>query len=146
MVFVVFDFPMKLKTAKERLQKAHEEFTKLKTSAKVFIIKLIANVGLALGLDKIVFDTNLQQWHRTSWMFSNVPGPREELWLWGEKLISFKPYYANLVSQAIFFSYNGMVSLAMVLDKTNIEYPEEIGKCFLEELDGMTEEMTKKGK
>lgn len=147
MAFVVFDFPVKGKTVNERLQQAHEEFTNLKNSAKVLIIKIIAHLGLALGLDKIVFDTNLQQWHRTSWMFSNVPGPREELFFFGgEKMVSFKPYYANLVSQAIFFSYNGNISLAMVLDKTNIEHPEEIGKCFLEELDSMTEEIVKKKK
>lgn len=146
MVFVVFDFPVSSKTIKERLERAHEEFENLKNSTKVFLIKLIAHVGLALGLDKIIYDTNLQQWHRTSWMFSNVPGPREELYFFGHKMVSFKPYYANLVSQAIFFSYNNQVSLAMVLDKTNIEKPKEIGKCFLEELDAMTEEIVRKRK
>lgn len=146
MVFVVFDFPVRGKTIKERLEKAHEEFEKLKNSAKVFIIKLVANLGLALGLDKIIYDTNLAQWHRTSWMFSNVPGPREELYLFGEKLLSFKPFYANLVSQAIFFSYNNNVSLAMVIDKTNVQLPEEIGKCFIAELDAMTEEILHKRK
>lgn len=41
-------------------------------------------------------------------------GPKERLLVFGEELLSFKPYYCNMLTQAIFFSYAGKVSFAMV--------------------------------
>jgi len=141
MVFVVFKFPIAFKTIRERLAEAHEEFERLKRSTKVFLVKYIASIGLRLGLDRLIWDSNLQQWHRTSWMFSNVPGPQEALVIFDQEMVSFRPYYANLVSQAIFFSYNGKVSLSMVLDGGSIEHPKWIGECFEEELEAMRKEV-----
>ena len=55
-----------------------------------------------------------------------------------EEVVDFKPYYANMLHQAIFVSYAGKCSLCMVLD-TSKEYGMERGaelmtRCFEEEL------------
>jgi len=138
LAFVVFRFPVGLPSLKRRFEAIHTEFVNLKTSIRVPLLTFITNAALALGLDNPLCDANLQQWHRTSCIFSNVAGPREQLLLFGEPLLSFKPYYCNMLSQAIFFSYAGKVSLAMVLDSSNIKKPHMIGECFKEELEALS--------
>jgi hypothetical protein len=53
----------------------------------------------------------------------------------GQPILRFKPYYANMIHQAIFFSYAGECSLCMVLDSTNMPRGAELmDECFREEL------------
>eukprot|EP01126_Amoeba_proteus_P002621 TRINITY_DN10825_c0_g1_i3.p1 TRINITY_DN10825_c0_g1~~TRINITY_DN10825_c0_g1_i3.p1 ORF type:complete len:293 (+),score=56.06 TRINITY_DN10825_c0_g1_i3:83-961(+) len=135
MVFVPFKFPVAENSVEDRLRAAHEEFENLKHSPKIWFIKFLGSALFALGLDKYAAKINLDQWHRMSWVFSNVPGPLEESWWFGEKLLSFKPYYCNLINQAIFFSFSGKVSLALVLDHGTVEGPDLLGRFFQDELE-----------
>jgi len=143
MSFIVFHFPVGAATVRERLRAVHEEFDVLKNSLQVLLYQWIGMTLMKLGLDSLLIDSSTKLWHRTSFIFSNVPGPRDTVNMFGKKLISVKPYYCNVLHQVIFFSYSGKVSLSMVLDYENIKKPDLIGPCFLEELEAMKRELVK---
>mmetsp|Transcript_11907 Transcript_11907/g.29320 ORF Transcript_11907/g.29320 Transcript_11907/m.29320 type:complete len:527 (+) Transcript_11907:232-1812(+) len=144
MVFVHFAFPVGESSISGRLEKAHEEFDHLKRSIQVPLLSFITEAGTKLGIEKLLSQENSKIWHRSSWVFSNVPGPREKMVVFGKEMTSFKPYYCNVLHQAIFFSYAGMMSLGLVLDTESIAEPDRLIKCFQEELDAakkMSDEM-----
>eukprot|EP00471_Norrisiella_sphaerica_P005911 CAMPEP_0184481998 /NCGR_PEP_ID=MMETSP0113_2-20130426/3582_1 /TAXON_ID=91329 /ORGANISM="Norrisiella sphaerica, Strain BC52" /LENGTH=443 /DNA_ID=CAMNT_0026861499 /DNA_START=633 /DNA_END=1967 /DNA_ORIENTATION=- len=134
MVFIHFSFPVGPSTMKERLEKAHQEFDHLKRSIQVPLLNFITDVGTKLGLENALAQENTKIWHRSSWVFSNVPGPRERMIVFGKEMTSFKPFYNNVLHQAIFFSYAGEMSLGLVLDTESIKKPELLVRCFEEEL------------
>lgn len=68
--FAIFKFPVGGKTPQERLLMAHEEFQELKNSPKIPIIQTVVGLGLRLGLDDMLADTNNKQTHRTSMNFA----------------------------------------------------------------------------
>mmetsp|Transcript_5461 Transcript_5461/g.9889 ORF Transcript_5461/g.9889 Transcript_5461/m.9889 type:complete len:497 (-) Transcript_5461:82-1572(-) len=135
MVFVHFAFPIAYKTIKERLQAAHEEFDHLKRSIQVPLLSFITETGTKLGLEAALTAENTKIWHRTSWVFSNVPGPQERMVVFGKEMVSFKPFYCNVLHQAIFFSYAGRMSLGLVLDTESIAKPKLLVECFKQELE-----------
>jgi len=143
MIFAAFKFPVGEKTPLERVRAANKEFNSIKNSKKIYITKYIGEMLLSLGLDSVLIDTTTRLWHRVSIIFSNVAGPRDRIVMYGKPLVAFRPFYSNVIHQVIFFSYAGKVSLSMVLDHENIKHPEWIGKCFLEELEAMKNEMIK---
>jgi len=143
MIFVVFRFPVGAATVRERLRLVHDEFSAMKKSVKVPLISLFGTTALKLGLDKLIIDTNNQLFHKTSFIFSNVPGPREPIKMYGKQIVAFRPFYSNVIHQVIFFTYAGKVSLSMVLDNQNIEKPDLFAICFIEELEAMKNEFRK---
>eukprot|EP00468_Gymnochlora_sp_CCMP2014_P003195 CAMPEP_0167762194 /NCGR_PEP_ID=MMETSP0110_2-20121227/12614_1 /TAXON_ID=629695 /ORGANISM="Gymnochlora sp., Strain CCMP2014" /LENGTH=442 /DNA_ID=CAMNT_0007649005 /DNA_START=104 /DNA_END=1432 /DNA_ORIENTATION=- len=134
MVFVHFRFPVGPETLIERLQQAHKEFDHLKRSIQVPALKLITELGTKLGLEQALLAENNKIWHRTSWVFSNVPGPKETMVVFGKEMTSLKPFYCNVLHQAIFFSYAGSVSLALVVDTESIKDPKLLVQCIVKEL------------
>mmetsp|Transcript_35590 Transcript_35590/g.57182 ORF Transcript_35590/g.57182 Transcript_35590/m.57182 type:complete len:213 (+) Transcript_35590:128-766(+) len=140
MVFVHFSFPVGPATMKERLEKAHQEFDHLKRSMQVPLLRILSEAGTKLGLEKALAAENTKIWHRTSWVFSNVPGPRETMIVFGKEMTSFKPFYCNVLHQAIFFSYAGTMSLGLVLDTDSIKKPKLLIQCFKEELEAAKKE------
>uniref|UniRef100_A0A6B2L935 O-acyltransferase WSD1 C-terminal domain-containing protein n=1 Tax=Arcella intermedia TaxID=1963864 RepID=A0A6B2L935_9EUKA len=141
MVFMVFKFAVGANSIKERLAQVHQEFESAKNSLKVPLISGIGNLSLRLGLDDALINANTNQWHRTSFIFSNVMGPKEEIIMFGKKMVTFRPFYCNLIHQVIFFSYAGKVSLSMVLDVENIKHPNVLAQCCLDELEAMKKEI-----
>ena len=66
-------------------------------------------------------------------MFSNLPGPAEELVFCGERIKGMQLIYPNMIPQVIIMSYNGGVHFNMSLDPDLVDAHAELPRLFLEE-------------
>lgn len=144
MAMMSFRFPMNGKSTDERMELAHKEFQRLKDSLQVPILFSITEIGVQLGLEKAIVDTNTKLFHRTSWIFSNVKGPEEPLYVLGHEMKGFTACYNNAIHQAIFFSYNGTVSASLTMDTASIKNPDFFKSCFMDELKAVVGEKSVK--
>jgi hypothetical protein len=66
-------------------------------------------------------------------VFSNLPGPTEELVFAGERVRGMQIIFPNLIPQVIVISYNGGVHFNMSLDPDLVDAHAELPRLFLEE-------------
>jgi len=119
-------------TPKDRLAKTANITRKLKKSPTAFIQLFLQNWILAYAptflTKKLAFDI----FTRHSIVFSNLPGPSNEIKICGQTVLGVQIIFPNLIPQVIILSYNGGVFLNMCIDANSVDV-DLLPKLFLEE-------------
>ncbi|HKI02488.1 MAG TPA: wax ester/triacylglycerol synthase family O-acyltransferase [Thermoanaerobaculia bacterium] len=134
---VFLSLPVGIDDAVERLAELHRRATALKKSAEPVVVygilKLLGMVPLAVQrLVVSIFAT------KTTAVMTNVPGPREELFLAGRairELFFWVPQSGRVGLGISIFSYAGHVRLGLASDTGLVPDPEVIVEGFHEELE-----------
>ena len=70
-------------------------------------------------------------------VFSNVPGPQFPCYVGGKKVDDLHMYFPNLIPQVGILSYNGQVSMNIIIDEKVITSPNMLVEGFLAELEDL---------
>lgn len=126
--------PIRGGTSKERLAECVEITTKVKSSPAAYIQLFIQNSIAPLLPDFVRHHIAQDLFTRHTIVFSNVPGPSEPLYLYGEKLLGLQVLFPNLIAQVVIVSYNGSVFYNMNVDDELVDACDELPRLFLEEM------------
>lgn len=134
--FVFLTFPVGTSDPLKRLQLVHKSMNDLKSSNEaVATFGLLHLLGYAPGLQEIalsIIDS------KGSAITTNVPGPREQLYLAGapmKTLMAWVPKSGHVGLGMSILSYNGGVWLGIASDEKTVPDPEMILTYFCEEFD-----------
>ena len=92
-------------------------------------LKTAPTAGVQLWLQRVIpliLPQFLQQktafdiFTRHSMVFSNVPGPGQDIYLCGEKVVGMQILFPNLVPQCLLISYSDSIFFNMSLDDENL--------------------------
>jgi hypothetical protein len=82
-------------------------------------------------------DTAQKVFSRHSLVFSNVPGPKTGLRLFGKAVDEMQAVFINVIPQVIAMSIGGKVSMNLVADPEVITPLQDLPRHYLDELDAM---------
>ncbi|WP_168210474.1 WS/DGAT/MGAT family O-acyltransferase [Persicimonas caeni] len=136
---VFLTLPVTEATAAGRLRRVKECMDELKKSPEAFILFEVFNLAghTPEMVEHLVADTFGK---KASTVVTNVPGPREPLYLGGREvtdLMFWAPHPARLGSNASIISYNGVVRVGVRGDENVLPDPEKVVGYFDEEFDGL---------
>lgn len=130
------ELPVRSDSPADRLAQAHERLDELKTSPEgVVSLGVLAGMGLAPSLAEdfvLAFFAS-----KISGVVTNVPGPREPVYLAGAKVegvIGWVPRGGDMTFGVAAFSYNGAVTVGVSTDESCIPDPEVLLEAFVDEL------------
>lgn len=126
---------------RKRLAQTSVVTNRLKTTPQAPIQMGLQNVVLPLLPTKQGHQTFHDLASRHSMVFSNVPGPTEEVFVAGVPVKTLQMVYPNILTQVGILSYNGHVSMNMVLDPELIKESHKLPEFYLEELKAMGESL-----
>jgi len=114
-----------------RLSMAKTLMDGLKKSSVGPIAGKLAEGLMAVGLDGLVVDTNMQVFANHSFVFSNVPGYDQTIVVANKKVVGMAAFYTNMISQLIFLTYCGTLSIALCTDRAEVQKPQLLVDCFI---------------
>jgi diacylglycerol O-acyltransferase / wax synthase len=123
----------------ERLKKVHDSMTELKESAEAVVtFELLSTVG-ALPAD---IEKEIIKWFgsKASAVVTNLPGPRETLYMAGSKIngvMYWVPQSGRLAVGISLMSYAGQVRLGVTTDASIVSNPQKIVDDFMDALEEM---------
>jgi len=133
---VILDLPIQVSDPLLRLRKTKENMDALKRSPEAIAVFGLFNV---LGyLPKIVEDFAVDLFgSKASFVMTNVAGPRQPLYVAGvpiDRIMFWVPHPGGQLGMGVsILSYNGSVSLAVVVDANLVPDPEKITAQFARE-------------
>lgn len=136
---VFLTLPITEATPAGRLRRVKECMDELKKSPEAYILFEVFNLAgyTPEMLEHLVADTFGK---KASTVVTNMPGPREPLYLGGRKitdLMFWAPHPARLGSNASIISYDGVVRVGVRGDENVLPDPETVVRYFDEEFDGL---------
>ena len=135
--FVSLPFYLGPMDIKDRLAKTKRRCDDMKRSPEAHVIAGINTVAGKLLGAKFQSQTIYDFMSRHSMVFTNVPGPTAPVVLFGQKVNDFLFGMGNLVNQVSVISYDGTMTLSLVVDPDAVPDAHLIGKFFQEELDNL---------
>lgn len=137
--FISVDMPMNGKTPAERLVEANttmNEYKKKPTAGVQMWVQTNLLCILPLFLQR---KTAYDIFSRHSLVFSNVPGPAEQLDFCEEKLIGLQVVFPNIIPQSLIVSYGGCVFYNLSVSESDMsqEVFEMLPKFYDEEIRAM---------
>ena len=78
--------------------------------------------------------TALDVFARASIVFSNLPGPKEDINLLGKPLLRFMPTFPNLIPQLLAISCGDKLWLNVTMDPDVVKDMQELPSKFIEEI------------
>jgi len=102
----------------------------MKPSMGLWMINKVAS-KLPLSVSQ---DTARELFSAHSMVFSNVPGPTENLYLCGQEVLGLQSVFFNAIPQFLLISYRERVWMNFVVDPDVITDPESFIECFFDEL------------
>lgn len=125
----------------QRLKATKVETGKLKASPLAMVaLKVTTLLGPKLPIATSQ-QTTLDMFSRHSVVFSNVPGPTQEIRFGGEIVDHLQMVFPNVITQVGILSYNGRVTMNMVLDESHIKEPQKLAEFFTEEIDELEKKL-----
>ena len=120
-----------------RLYAVHNDMEKLKHSSQAIVaLWLLTAMGLLPGM---VEDRAIELFtSKASVVISNVPGPREPLYLAGariEQQFFWVPQAGSVAVGISLLTYDGRVHFGFAADRNLIPAPREVARCFAEEFE-----------
>jgi len=103
----------------------------LKKSSVGPIAAMLAEGLMAVGLDGMVVDTNMQIFANHSFVFSNVPGYDQTIVVANKKVSGMAAFYTNMISQLIFLTYCGNLSISLCTDPVEVQKPQLLVDSFI---------------
>lgn len=136
---VFLTLPITEATSAGRLLRVKACMDELKQSPEAYILFEVFNLAghTPEMVEHLVADTFGK---KASTVVTNVPGPREPLYLGGRKvtdLMFWAPHPARLGSNASIISYDGVVRVGVRGDENVLPDPEKVVEYFDEEFDGL---------
>ena len=119
-----------------RLAAAQSAMRELKGSFAGPLTMMINGVLARLGLEAFMGDTTLKAFSNHSFVYSNVPGFEEPVYVFGKaKVAAIAAYYPNVVSQTIFISYCDQLGFSLITDASVVKKPKLLTAAFVEEVE-----------
>jgi len=120
-----------------RLYAVHHDMEKLKHSSQAIVaLWLLTAMGLLPG---VVEDRAIELFtSKASVVVSNVPGPRQALYLAGariEQQFFWVPQAGSIAVGISLLTYDGRVHFGFSTDRNLIPAPREVARCFAEEFE-----------
>jgi len=136
--FVSTAVPLKPPTAASRVAATNSLFSKLKASPEAYVARFLtaANSTAPPCVFGFVGRSLLS---RHTIVFSNVPGPAEQIAVGGKPVLGILPVYPNLIPQLLCVSYNGTMCMTLTVDPAAISDPERLAQLYLDELNVLAE-------
>jgi len=140
-----FDLPVGIPSSAKRLEKARETMGKLKVSLVGPITTCLSHVLGRLGLDAVAGDTQLDTFPKHSFVYSNVPGFEQPVYLFSNasKITGFQVYYPNVISQVIFLSYCDKMTMSLCTSPDVVKEADFLVKAFVDEIEAWKTELAK---
>jgi len=130
--FVSVALPMHLPDITQRCKFVKTAFTYVKTSAFPSVSLWFVEFAGRYAPRSVTQNTAGDVFRTHTNVFSNVPGPENALTMCGEKIVSVRSFFNNLITQFIFVSYDGKIFGTVVADPNVLE-PELFSATLLEE-------------
>jgi diacylglycerol O-acyltransferase len=133
---VFLTLPVGIRNTRERLRAVKSEMDAIKQSAEGPVAYgILGLMGLTpLEIEKLAVDMFAA---KGSMVVTNVPGPREPLYLAGTRLrgvLGWAPMSGSVAMSVSIFSYNGRVSVGVMSDAGLVPDPHDIVRGFEREL------------
>mgnify|MGYP000270980804 CR=1 FL=1 len=133
---VFLKLPTAEKNIKSRYKKTKSRMDWLKVGPNlpvmILLIKFVLSI-LPAGLLKRIQESYIS---KTTMIFSNVPGPREKMYLQGIKiqdLFGFVPLVGDQQCGFVCFSYGGDMMMSILCNKKTMKSPKLFTECYTEE-------------
>ncbi|MBF0119927.1 MAG: wax ester/triacylglycerol synthase family O-acyltransferase [Desulfobacterales bacterium] len=138
---VSLDLPVNIEDRILRLKEVKRRNDDIKGSPEAFLsFHALSAVGIASN--NIIKKAANFFANKGSAVLSNVPGPRESIYLAGKKIknmMFWVPRTGNVGMGISILSYDGKVTLGLATDESLVSDPETILECFGEELKSMVQ-------
>lgn len=121
-------------TCKDRLKGCMESLLELRSTPFALASNYLQQNVLSLAPKFLQQQAAFDVFSRHSLVFSNVPGPSEDLFCGEEKICGAYAIFPNLLPQVIMVSYAGSMFINLVIDDKLVKDAHSIGKYFLMEL------------
>lgn len=125
----------------ERLQAIHKSTQQIKSTPRAYLQLLIQNTIPPLLPLAVARQNVYDVFTRHSLVFSNVPGPTNECRLAGQVATGVQMFYANLIPQIGFLSYNGKIFGNLVMDPESLPRAERLATFYAKALLKMAERL-----
>ena len=76
-------------------------------------------------------------------LYSNLPGYEKPVFFAKSKIAKFGVFFPNMISQVVFFSYDGTLSLSVSTDATYVTEPHLLNELFAAEVAAWKTELEK---
>jgi hypothetical protein len=116
-----------------RLRSTASNTIALKNSPIVAVQMWVQSYLLPLLPSFLVQQTTLDLFSRHSVVFSNLPGPSDQLFLCGKRLQAVQVVFPNILPQVLIISYGGEVFFSMSVDDEAVK-TDVLQQCYLEEM------------
>jgi hypothetical protein len=116
-----------------RLRSTASTTVSLKNSPIVAVQMWVQSYLLPLLPSFLVQQTTLDLFSRHSVVFSNLPGPPDQLFLCGKRLQAVQVVFPNILPQVLIISYGGEVFFSMSVDDEAVK-TDVLQQCYLEEM------------
>jgi len=117
-----------------RLQATHDAMAEVKVSFVGYFTLVMTSVLAQLGLEEFAGATNREIFKNHSFVYSNVPGFESQVYAFGQKMTGIQTYYNNMISQCIFLSCMGELTMSLMTDKAMVKEPQFLADAFVSEI------------
>ena len=133
--------PVGIEDARERLEEVHRRMAEIKGSPEGAVSYGVLG---AIGTTPAAIEQRLLELFSAagSAVMTNVPGPREPVYLAGTPVrgvLVWAPTSGSVSMSVSIFSYNGEVTVGVMSDRGLVPEPAEIVAAFAQEVEGMVE-------
>ena len=137
--FLSLDLPINFNSTQvaERIQDAHVRMEYLKSSPEAYLQLKVNEIAGALLPSSITSQTVLDLITKHSMVFTNVPGPNEEMFWSDQAVTDLQIPIGNIIPQMSAFSYNGSMKFSMTIDPNVFTNSEKLNQFYLEEFQAM---------
>ena len=136
--------PVFVKDRAARLRAVQDSMKALKVSRAGVIQTLIVAIFERLGLEKVAGATQKQIFGKHSFVYSNLPGYEQPVFFAKKKVSKFGIFFPNMITQVVFFSYDGTLSLSVSTDAAYLKDPHLLNTFFHDEIADWKLEVEKK--
>ena len=121
-------------TVQARLKATNTTMNSIKNSMIVIVQDFLQSHILSLLPQFIARQIAYDIFSRHSMVFSNVPGPPDDVYLADRKMIGMQVVFPNILHQCLLISYRGGIFMNMVIDPKVITDEKVLVNAFFEEL------------
>ena len=132
--FVSAHLPTGRDTAVDRLTETAREMQAVKESGRVLVQQWVQETILPYLPKFLAQQTAYDIFSRHSMVFSNVPGPQQEMYFANQRMCGLHVLFPNLVNQTMIISYGGGIFMNMVLDPALVPDTQPIVDAFKAEI------------
>lgn len=116
----------------------------VKKSRAGYIQAVLVAILEKFGLDKVAGATQKKIFAKHSFVYSNLPGYDQPVFLAKKQITKWGIFFPNMITQIIFFSYNGKLSLSISTDDKVLKNPTRLNDLFQAEIEAWKADLEKK--